>query len=165
MARHTSPDAGTAAAPFRRVFAAAVVCGAVAAMSACYYPGGPGYSADQHTYESTAWQPWTVTVRDTRTGEAVWSLDVPVGQQLVVRFREGRGTDDQHTPDMMQWDLMPVGKRFGQGLHNSVPVPPSHARRLEPELRAVPELPADMEYTRRPADDHGSERDSDNGSR
>jgi hypothetical protein len=123
----------------------AAVGGAVgtAGLAGCYYPGGPGYSADRFTYESTTWQPWTVTLQDTRTGQDFWSVEVPVGQQLVVGFVKGEGLEDEFVPDLMQWQLMPIGNRFG-GLENSIPVPPANARLLLPRLRKAPELPADM---------------------
>jgi hypothetical protein len=109
----------------------------------CYYPGGPGYSADTFTYESTSWQPWTVTVVDTRTGQTIWSVDVPVGKQLVVAFKPDRGNKDTGMPDLMQWEIFPLGTRTGT-LTNSLVCPPAGSRRLDPTLRPTPELPEDM---------------------
>jgi hypothetical protein len=106
---------------------------------ACHSPGGPLYSADKFTYVSTEFQPWTVTVIDTRTGEAFWSVDVPVGEQLVVQFSRGTGPNE-HRPDEIVWELMPAGRWFG-ALNNRQPCPPSGARRLDPTLRAAPEMP------------------------
>lgn len=108
-------------------------------LAGCHSPGGPGYSADRYTFESHEWQPYTVTLLDTRTGETVWSVDVPVGQQLVLGFRKGTGPNE-FKPDMMEWELMPAGRRFGTR-NNQMPVPPAQARRIEPSLRPTPEQP------------------------
>ena len=129
--------------PLLAAAAAITAAALVGGLGGCYTPGGPGYSADRFTYHSTTWQPWTVSVEDTRTGQEFWSVEVPVGQQLVVRFIEGEGTDGEFTPDMMQWQLMPIGRTSGS-LENSLPVPPASARLLRPRLRRAPELPADM---------------------
>jgi len=109
----------------------------IGALGGCYYPGGPFWSADRFTYESTEWQPWTITVTDTRTGEPFWSVDVPVGQQLVVGFSEGTGPNE-FKPDEIVWEIMPRGRRYGS-LNNRMPCPPANARLLEPELRPTPE--------------------------
>lgn len=109
-----------------------------AALAGCHKEGGFAYSNDQFTYVSDEWRPWTVTLIDSRTGESLWSIDVPVGQQLAVGFREGSGPNE-FKPDMMDWGLMPAGRWFG-ARNNTLPVPPSHARRLEPVLRPTPEL-------------------------
>ena len=105
--------------------------------------GGVGASLDSHVYVSRSWQPWTVTVRDTRTGQAFWSIDVPVGKKLAIQFVRGSGTETQYTPDLMKWGLMEETAGFSN-LTNSLPVPAQDSRRLEPTLRAVPELPPDM---------------------
>ena len=111
---------------------------ATSLLGACHMQGGSLYSDDKHTYVSTSWRPWTVSLVDTRTGEAVWSMDVPVGRQLVVQFREGSGPNE-FKPDMMDWMLMEPGR--GGALRNQIPVPPASARRLEPVLRPTPEDP------------------------
>ncbi|MGE3106947.1 MAG: hypothetical protein AB7G11_06870 [Phycisphaerales bacterium] len=120
---------------------------ASAALLGCYAEGGPGMSADQHAYVSTSWQPKTVTLRDTRTGQAFWSIDVPVGKKLVIQFRENEGVEGQTfgdaTPDMMLWELLWPDDDFGP-LHNQIPVPPKECRKLDLTLRAAPELPESM---------------------
>jgi hypothetical protein len=126
-----------------------VALGAVPA--GCYYPGGPLMSADRYTYESTPWQPWTVTLTDTRTGEAVWSVDVPVDQQVVLSFSQGTGPNE-YKPDEIVWELMPRGQRFG-ARNNRLPCPPSGARRLDATLRPTPE--ADMTGEPRPLHNRG----------
>jgi len=120
-----------------------LLAGAIAMFSTLggckYNEAGPGYSADEHTYVSTAWRPWTVTLVDTRTGEAVWSADIPVDQQLVIRFRKGKGPSDE-LPDMMDWGLMDAGTKYGHR-KNRLPVPGRDARLLKPTLRPTPEMP------------------------
>ncbi len=133
----------------RALAAACLTAGVVmvVGMGGCYSEGGPGYSAGQHAYVSTSWQPKTVTLRDTRTGEAFWSIDVPVGKKLVVQFKENAAENGQTfgdaTPDLMLWDLMAPDEDFGP-LGNKIPVPPKQARRLDLTLRATPELPETM---------------------
>lgn len=121
-----------------RIALAAVAVIALASIGGCYYPGGPRYSADRHTFESHSWQPWTVKLTDTRTGEVVWSVDVPVGQQLVVGFKPGSGPNE-YKPDEIVWGIMEKGKRFGTR-DNRQPCPPREARKLEATLRPTPEL-------------------------
>lgn len=115
-----------------------LVCAGISLLGGCYSPGGSGFSTDTHTYVSTSWQPYTVTVQDTRTRQNLWSIDVPVGKQLVVHFRAGDGVKGSDTPDLMEWEIMDAGEMFGQ-LDNSVPVPAD--RQLLPTLRPTPELP------------------------
>ena len=103
-------------------------------------PGGSGVSVDKYTYVSEPWEPKTVELVDTRTGETLWSVDVPVGQQLAVRFYPDREKDNAYTPDLMRWDLMEAGTRFRR-LENSMLVPASNARRLDMSLRTAPEFP------------------------
>lgn len=114
-------------------------------LGGCYSDGGNMYSMDQHVYVSRPYQPMTVTLRDTRTGQEFWSTDVPVGKKLVVRFADSGGTKDLYTPALMHWALMAEdGDIVSSRLSNSLPVPPSDARRLEPMLRTGPELPESM---------------------
>lgn len=122
----------------RTLFGSVLVL-ALGAVSACSSPGGSFYSDDRFTYVSNSWQPWTVSVIDTRTGETLWSVDVPVGQQLVIAFIKGTGPNER-LPDMMQWGLMEAGRSSGS-LPNLIPVPGRTARRTEPTLRPVPEMP------------------------
>jgi hypothetical protein len=110
----------------------------------CYTEGGPGAAVDQAVYVSRPWQPWTVTLRDTRTGQEFWSMDVPVGKRLILSFSTDTGTKDKYTPDKMKWALVDESEDFAVNLPNSLPVPPADSRRLEPTLRAVPELPESM---------------------
>ncbi len=116
----------------------------LAGASGCYTEGGPGFSTDQHVYVSRPWQPYTITLRDTRTGQEFWSRDIPVGKKLIVKFVENQGTNDKYTPDLMTWALVDEERETGINLASSVPVPPANARRLETVLRSNPELPESM---------------------
>ncbi len=112
-----------------------------AAMSGggCASEGGMGYSADRFVYRSHEWQPWTVSLVDTRTGESLWTVDVPVGRQLTLGFRQGAGPNE-YKPDMMYWGLTENGRAISKKA-NQLPVPGWQSRRLEPVLRPTPELP------------------------
>ncbi len=125
----------------RRVLAASMagLCVAGAAVSGgCHREGPwPGASLDQYTYVSRSWEPKTITLVDTRTNEPVWSVDIPVGQQLVVGFSEGTGPNE-YKPDEVVWELMAAGKRFGTR-NNRQACPPSYARRIDMSIRPTPE--------------------------
>jgi hypothetical protein len=122
------------------ILSATLLLPVLAVLGGCWHnEAGPGYSNDTHTYVSTAWRPWTVTLLDTRTGEAVWSADVPVDQQLSIRFRKGAGPGGE-LPDIMDWGLMKAGTKYGHR-KNRLPVPGRDARLLRPTMRAVPEMP------------------------
>ncbi|MFG0283876.1 MAG: hypothetical protein ACF8R7_05595 [Phycisphaerales bacterium JB039] len=121
----------------------ALLAGA-AGLSGCL-PGtndaGHGWSMDKHVYASDVWQPKTVTLTDTATGEVVWVSEVPVGQQVVVRFfqNEAKG-DDPRRPDQMKWATVPVRESPGDW-DGTMDVPGRGWRRLSFELRPAPELP------------------------
>jgi len=122
---------------------------AVAALSACSGPGyayrnyhdegGTGTSDDKMVYVSRAFDAKTITVIDTRTGEALWTMDVPVGRKLVIDFEEGKAGDTPDRPDLMRWELMDDSDLYG-GLDNAMPVPVADCRRIDVSLRAVPEI-------------------------
>lgn len=96
-----------------------------------------GRSADRYLYESTSWSPKTVSLIDTRTGEVSWSVDIPVGQSMLVAFSEGTGPNE-FRPDEIRWEMAPIGRRVITP-NNRQPSPPAYARRLDMTLRAVPE--------------------------
>ncbi len=129
------------------VLAAATLAGGCSNMM--WYPGGPLASRDKYTFESTAWYPQTVSLVDTRTDQVVWTTDVPVDQQLVMRFDEGDGDANRITPDKMFYDTWPKGKRTGTP-RRSFNVPPADARRIDVLQRPVPELPPDMKPAEAP---------------
>ncbi|MCB9845612.1 MAG: hypothetical protein H6811_06470 [Phycisphaeraceae bacterium] len=120
---------------------AAVLCSGCGKLTFTpWSPGGTLASIDSYTYPSGPYQPATVTLVDTRTGEVVWSTDVPVGKQLSMRFAEGKGNDDQFTPDLLRWAIQDGGTETGS-LRNSQPVPGPDARRVDYTLRDAPEFP------------------------
>jgi len=110
-----------------------------ASLAACHYPGGTRYSGGPSTYHSYATMPKTITLYDTRTGEAIWSVDIPVGRQLVLGFQEGTGPNEFY-PDELVWGTNELGRRSGRR-ENRQPCPPADSRRLEWEIREAPELP------------------------
>lgn len=105
-----------------------------------YRPGGAGYSDDTFTYVSESWTPTNVSLVDTRTGQTIWSVEIPVGQQCVVRFYRGTEPDNEVYPDTMRWQLMPAGRESGE-LRSIAAVPPASARRVDVSLRPAPEMP------------------------
>ncbi len=116
------------------------------ALSGCYTPQGPGYSGlAPETYISTSLSPKTVSLVDKRTDETVWSVDVPVGKQVVIIFREGQN-EGAFMPDTLLWEVMDAGKKFGK-LDNEIPSPPRSSRRVDMALRPAPELPANATMT------------------
>ena len=105
----------------------------------CYHEGGTRYSGGPQTVESRTWRPKTMTLVDTRTGEATWTVEIPVGEQLVYNFSQGTGPNE-FRPDEIVWEVMPAG-RWGGSLNNRQPCPPVDARRMDMALRPAPELP------------------------
>lgn len=140
---------GTSRETFGGVFltgAAALAC----ALGGCYAEGGPGYSADQFTYVSTTHQPKTVTIRDTRTGADFFSIEIPVGKQLVIDFdTDDANKLDQFKPDVMRYALMDPGEN--RALNQEIGVPPASARRIDVMIRTAPELPPAMLISDEPA--------------
>lgn len=106
-----------------------------------YYPGGPMESLDQYTYESTPDFPQTIMLVNHTTGETLWTMPVPIGQKLVMRFRKGENKGDPARPDVMHWEVIPSDKFYDEVLDNSMPVPASHSRMVNVEMRPA-EAPA-----------------------
>lgn len=129
--------------------AAMLTLAGVSSLAGCYNEGGIGYSRDAYAYVSTSWQPKTITLKDTRTGQDFWSVDVPVGKKLVITFSEDTGTKDSYTPDMMSWAICDE-KDENPRLGNTLAVPNKHARRLDMTIRPTPELPDGMNAPKRP---------------
>jgi len=96
----------------------------------CYRPGDMGWEGAPATWTSTTTFPARVTLIDTRTGEEVWSSDVPPDMWLVTRFRPDAGNDDPDArrPDRLAYGLFPAGTTGGM-LRSSLPVPGPEARR------------------------------------
>lgn len=102
--------------------------------------GGSGESDDAYTYISYPHEPKTVSVIDTRTGEVLWSVDVPVGKQLSMRFYHEREKDNPYAPDLLKWSIWDAGTKTGR-LGNAMLVPSGSARRVDITLRTSPEFP------------------------
>ncbi len=111
----------------------------VAGLGGCSGEGGAYYSDDSYTFVSRAWEPKTVTLIDTRTGESLWSVDVPVGKELRMGFSKGTGPNE-YKPDEVTWEMRENGRRFGSR-DNRMPCPPRDARRVDMTLRPKPEMP------------------------
>ncbi|MBL1216872.1 MAG: hypothetical protein D8M59_05190 [Planctomycetes bacterium] len=99
-----------------------------------YQPGDQGFEKSVHIWTSQEHQPATVTLYDTRTGEAVWSIDVPPGKWLATRFRTGLGNDEVYRPDLLEYSLFDEGRSYGQ-LRSSISVPADTSRRVELTIR------------------------------
>lgn len=120
---------------------ALVVALASSGLGGCNWESGTGFSLDRYIYRSTSWRPQTITVVDTRTGERIWSLDVPVGQQAVVGFHKNTYKDKNPImPDELYWGLMPADDMI-KGQESRMPCPPPDARRVDVTLRPTPEMP------------------------
>lgn len=121
----------------------AIAGGSALLLGGCvtHQPGGNQRSDDQFTYVSTAFLPVDVTLIDTRSGEEFWSVEVPVGQKLVIQFYEGRSKDaSAKTPDLLRWEMYDA-KRSMSPLRNEMAVPPSDLVRIDVSYRNGPEYP------------------------
>ncbi len=105
-----------------------------------YKPGGALQSHDTFTYFSEAFTPVTVTVVDTRTKEAIFVNEVPVGKQLVIRFYDEQNPTNVIRPAAMRWEVMPLGQTGGE-LDSVMAVPGPDARRVDVAYRKAPEYP------------------------
>jgi hypothetical protein len=105
-----------------------------------YKPGGALQSHDTFTYFSEAHTPVTVTVIDTRTKEAIFVNEVPVGKQLVIRFYDEQNDSNVVRPAAMRWEVMPLGQTGGE-LDSVMAVPGPDARRVDVAFRKAPEYP------------------------
>ncbi len=130
----------------------ALAAAALLTSAGCYSIGGVPASRDKLQYESHPHLPATVTILDTRTGEAIWSMDVPVGQKLAIRFYDKREANDSTAtlPALMRWQVVDIGEGAGS-LKNEVAVPLASARKVNYELRQGPEYASDARATARPS--------------
>lgn len=120
--------------PALAVLALALMSG----LSACSFaPGGLSYTGGPETYVSDPYSPKTITIKDTRNGQVIWTYEIPVGRQLVIQFYTG---DDQtlNFPDKLKWKEMPAGTGSAE-LSNSMPCPPRSMCLIEMTLRTTPE--------------------------
>lgn len=127
---------------FLRSASLLVAVTALTALPGCwvpgYSPGGSQASRDLFTYDSTPDHPQNVTVVDWTTGEKLLTVEIPVGQQLVLRFYDEYDKKNTARPTLMRWKLMPMGTSWGE-LSNSMPAPDRNHRRVDVELRAAAE--------------------------
>jgi hypothetical protein len=115
---------------------AAVLAATVVGLSGCHSPKGGMMPASwgTSTYYSTEISPKTITLIDIRTEEEIFVMDIPVGKQLTLDFREGMGDDPVYTPDLMRYQVFDIGTRVGR-LRNSLTVPNAVSRRIDVEIR------------------------------
>lgn len=125
------------------IAAAATLTSLGGCVNQMWNPGGPLASRDAYTYESTTVMPQTVTLTDLRTEQVLYTWVIPVDQQLIIRFRQGEGNDNNVTPDRCEWDLIPRGKASATPRY-AFNVAPASARRIDSFLRTTPESPEDM---------------------
>jgi hypothetical protein len=148
----TNPPARTVLSRFRPLVAAGLLA-LPAVLGGCWVEGGRGNSADAFTYVSTEYQPKTISLVDTRTGQTVWSYELPVGRQLNMQFFRGDSNTaaDFLNPDTMTWDDVPAKTYFGLA-RQRLAVPPATARRIDVALRPSPELtPEPVRFDRGPS--------------
>ncbi len=117
--------------------------GVLATSLGCYNEGGPGWSADRGALVSTPLQPKTWSVIDTRTGQTVFTIEIPVGKRFIFSFSTGGGDPANGLPDRLAWDLWEPDESFGQP-KNRVNVPEPASRRTEWVFRPSPELPTTL---------------------
>ncbi len=101
---------------------------------------GTSSGLGDNTYLSTPDSPKTISLVDTRSGQTLWTVDVPVNRQLVLRFYENRPGNDRNRPDAMRWEIKDLGRSGGE-LSNLMPVPDKFSRRIDMTLRPVGEYP------------------------
>ncbi len=108
-------------------------------------PGGPQRSIDEFTYISTPWEPLSVTLYDRREDTPLWTVDVPIGSKVSIRFYENRDTSGSVLrPDIMRWEIFDQSIRNTR-LTNAMAVPPADSRLLQVNLREdVPLFPDEL---------------------
>ncbi len=121
-------------------------------MTGCTMKGGglmpsSAGTASPMTWESTAACPKTIVIVDTRTGENVFEMDIPLGQQLSAQFSQHKDPQKHpEAPDLMRYTLMPLGQWVGH-LDESIEVPHAWNRRIDVFFRS-PELYTEPDPTR-----------------
>lgn len=135
----------------------AATFGLAGALAGCYAPGGgmmPRTGGPQ-TFVSTELMQKTIVIYDTRTNEALHTFEIPPGKQLVLDFDDGEGDNPVNTPDLLRWDILDKGTRFGK-LHRAMSVPDAASRRLEVMVHRGPayvaESPLQALRTDQPSD-------------
>jgi len=99
------------------------------------------------TFQSTAAVPKTVAIVDTRTGEAVFELDIPLGKQLSIEFfKYSTSGERDGPPNYMKYTVHALGRTIGS-LDETVDLPAAWNRRLDVFMRS-PEDYTPMDPTR-----------------
>ena len=118
-------------------------------LGGCFYarqsfsknPGGNMRQDDSYTYVSTAYEPLTVTLYDNRDNEPIWTVDVPIGSKVSLRFRENKVKEGTaRRPDIMEWVIFDQNKRTAR-YENMMAVPSAESRMMRVSLRNGPEFP------------------------
>jgi len=118
-------------------------------LSGCFYarqafsktPGGNMRSDDTYTYVSTAYEPITVTLYDNRDNEPLWTVDVPIGSKVSLKFLKNKVKEGTtRRPDIMQWVIFDQQKRTAR-YENTMAVPSAESRMMRVSLRNGPEFP------------------------
>jgi hypothetical protein len=119
---------------------AAALAGAIVLAAGCYRPQGAlmPTSGGAQTYFSTEALPKTVKVMDLRTGETIFTLDIPAGKQLTLDFQAGEGDDQIGSPDLMRYEVFDLGTETGK-LRSAMSVPGAVSRRIDVFIRQGPE--------------------------
>ena len=121
----------------------------LAATAGCQYigqhferaPGGNMFSDDTYTYMSTPYEPLTVTLYDNRDNEPIWTVDVPIGSKVSLRFRKNKIKEGSaRRPDIMEWVIYDQKRRTAR-YENSMAVPSPESRMMRVSLRKGPEFP------------------------
>ena len=101
--------------------------------------GNTGYKGSAHGWPSTVQRPATVTLVDSRTGEEIWTMDVPVGKVLMTKFRTGKGDDPVHRPDLLDYEVVDYGETVPSRYTSSISVPDADSRTWDLSIRPAPE--------------------------
>ena len=120
----------------RRIMITVIALATALFITGCHRPQGAFMpsTGDSNTYFSYETRPVTITILDLRTGEEIFSMNVPPGKQLTFDFVEDEGDDPVYTPDIMRYQVFDMGTETGK-LRNTLSVPPANARRIDVTYR------------------------------
>ncbi|MDX2131160.1 MAG: hypothetical protein SFY69_03795 [Planctomycetota bacterium] len=118
----------------------------LASLAAAALVGGCRSGSETYVFPSTPHTPQTVTLVNTRTGERLWSQEIPAGSQLNMTFVRSYQSAEGDGYDELRWSLTPLGRPVGNAFTNSASsrtssmrVPPPSERRLDVDVRPGPE--------------------------
>lgn len=130
----------------KKMLATATLAATMLAVGGCLFPavsgnyeGGSRASNDKHVYVSRPHSPKTVSLVNTTTSETLWTVEIPVGEQLVLQFYDKKH-DDPIMSSNMRWEVMEE-TTTARPLKNVMTVPGRNYRRLDLEIRPAPEFP------------------------